>query len=105
MAAPEAIRDMTFAEAINDALDLALATDPNVFLLGEDIADPPGGVVRLTQGLSTKYGTHRVRATPISEQAIIGTACEGCAGTCGIPRTRMFAGHPVSCRRAPGRVG
>jgi acetoin:2,6-dichlorophenolindophenol oxidoreductase subunit beta len=74
MTTTETVRDMTFAEAINDALDLALGDDPSVFLLGEDIADPPGGVVRLTQGLSTKYGTHRVRATPISEQAILGAA-------------------------------
>jgi acetoin:2,6-dichlorophenolindophenol oxidoreductase subunit beta len=80
MTATDAIRQMTFAEAISDALDLALASDPNVFLLGEDIADPPGGVVRLTQGLSTKYGTHRVRATPISEQAILGTAVGAALG-------------------------
>jgi acetoin:2,6-dichlorophenolindophenol oxidoreductase subunit beta len=80
MTTAETVREMTFAEAINDALDLALANDPNVFLLGEDIADPPGGVVRLTQGLSTKYGTHRVRATPISEQAILGAAVGAALG-------------------------
>src|SRR4029450_1800521 len=73
-------REMTFGEAINDALDFALGSDPRVFLLGEDIADPPGGVVRLTQGLSTKYGTARVRATPISEQAIAGAAIGAALG-------------------------
>jgi acetoin:2,6-dichlorophenolindophenol oxidoreductase subunit beta len=74
------VRDLTFGEAINDALDFALGSDPSVFLLGEDIADPPGGVVRLTQGLSTKYGTNRVRATPISEQAIAGAAIGAALG-------------------------
>jgi acetoin:2,6-dichlorophenolindophenol oxidoreductase subunit beta len=76
----QSTRDLTFAGAINDALDIALGTDSTVLLLGEDIADPPGGVVRLTQGLSTKYGTHRVRATPISEQAIVGAAIGAALG-------------------------
>jgi acetoin:2,6-dichlorophenolindophenol oxidoreductase subunit beta len=80
MTATPTARDMTFGEAINDALDFALGSDPTVFLLGEDIADPPGGVVRLTQGLSTKYGAHRVRATPISEQAIAGAAIGAAIG-------------------------
>ena len=66
---------ITFVEATNQALDVALATDPEVFLLGEDIADPQGGgVFKCTAGLSTKYGEHRVRTTPISEQAIMGAA-------------------------------
>src|SRR5439155_3711197 len=48
---------------------------PNVILLGEDIADgQEGGIVGVTKGLSTKYGSSRVRSTPISEQAIIGAA-------------------------------
>jgi acetoin:2,6-dichlorophenolindophenol oxidoreductase subunit beta len=62
-------------QAVNMALDEALRTDPNVILLGEDIGDAEdGGVVGVTKGLSTKYGTVRVRTTPISEQAIIGAA-------------------------------
>jgi pyruvate dehydrogenase E1 component beta subunit len=71
----------SFRAALNDALDGALAADPSVFLLGEDLADPAGGVLGVTKGLSTKYGTRRVRDTPISETAIvgaaIGAACEG----------------------------
>jgi len=63
-----------FAAALNAALDEALSTDERVFLLGEDIADPGGGVFGVTRGLSTKHGAHRVRATPISEQAIVGAA-------------------------------
>jgi pyruvate/2-oxoglutarate/acetoin dehydrogenase E1 component len=62
-------------QAVNMALEEALRTDPNVILLGEDIADAEdGGVVGATKGLSSKFGTTRVRTTPISEQAIIGAA-------------------------------
>jgi pyruvate/2-oxoglutarate/acetoin dehydrogenase E1 component len=65
---------MPMGMAINQALDIALGLDPKVFLLGEDIAEPSGGVYKVTRGLSTKHGTHRVRKTPISEQAIVGAA-------------------------------
>lgn len=66
---------VTFGRAINAALDLALASDPRVILLGEDIADAQGGgVFKATQGLSAKHGTARVRSTPIAEQAIVGAA-------------------------------
>ncbi len=67
-------RQISFGGAITDALDIALGRDDRVFLLGEDIADPAGGVVKATYGLSTKYGTARVRATPIAESAIVGAA-------------------------------
>ncbi|MEU1957292.1 alpha-ketoacid dehydrogenase subunit beta [Nocardia rhamnosiphila] len=67
-------RQMNFLQACSDAFDVALSSDPSVFLLGEDIADPVGGVTKLTKGLSTKFGLDRVRPTPISEQAIIGAA-------------------------------
>ena len=65
---------MTFCAAVNHTLDLALGADERVFLMGEDIQDPAGGVVKATAGLSTKYGLDRVRPTPISEQAIVGAA-------------------------------
>jgi pyruvate/2-oxoglutarate/acetoin dehydrogenase E1 component len=62
-------------QAVNMALDDAMALDPNVILLGEDIADEQeGGIVGVTKGLSAKHGKARVRSTPISEQAIIGAA-------------------------------
>jgi pyruvate/2-oxoglutarate/acetoin dehydrogenase E1 component len=52
-----------------------MQADPKVLILGEDVADPEeGGVVGATRGLSTRFGEHRVRSTPISEQAIIGAA-------------------------------
>jgi pyruvate dehydrogenase E1 component beta subunit len=64
--------EMTMREALNLALDQALAADERVFLLGEDIADP--GASGPTAGLSTKYGNDRVLDTPISEAAIVGAA-------------------------------
>jgi len=72
--APKSDRMMTFGQAVNEALAIALETDKEVFLLGEDIADPAGGVVKTTYGLSTKFGRDRVRPTPIAEQAIVGAA-------------------------------
>ncbi len=71
---PKSERMMTFGQAVNEALAIALESDPAVFLLGEDIADPAGGVVKTTFGLSTRFGRDRVRPTPISEQAIVGAA-------------------------------
>jgi len=63
---------MSMREALNLALDHALETDPRVFLLGEDIADP--GATGPTAGLSSKHGHDRVLDTPISEAAIVGAA-------------------------------
>ena len=64
---------MTMREALNLALDQALAADErSASCSGEDIADP--GASGPTAGLSTKYGTDRVLDTPISEAAIVGAA-------------------------------
>jgi pyruvate/2-oxoglutarate/acetoin dehydrogenase E1 component len=71
---------MSMSSALNSALDVALALDPKVILLGEDIADPAGGVFKTTRGLSTKYGADRVRATPIAEQSIVGAAIGAAMG-------------------------
>lgn len=75
MSAGEEQPKMNTIQAVNLALDDALAGDPGVILLGEDIADGQGGgVLGVTKGLSSKYGEARVRSTPISEQAIVGAA-------------------------------
>jgi len=72
--APKA-KTISFAQAINLAIDEAMAADKRVIVLGEDVADGQGGgVFTATKGLSTKYGTARVRSTPIAEQAIVGAA-------------------------------
>lgn len=65
-------KDMGLGEAICNALDLAMDADPSVFLMGEDVHEPPGGVFGTLKGLYSKYGADRVRSTPIAEQAIIG---------------------------------
>ncbi len=66
------------AQAINLALHDAMAFDSSVVVLGEDIADAQGGgVFKCTAGLSQKFGTGRVKSTPISEQAIVGAAVGG----------------------------
>lgn len=68
-----ALRMRTFVQALNEALDLAMERDPNVYLIGEDIGEM-GGDFGVTRGLWAKYGEARVRDTPLSEAAIIGTA-------------------------------
>jgi pyruvate/2-oxoglutarate/acetoin dehydrogenase E1 component len=61
--------------ALNQALHDAFAADAKVIAFGEDFADREGGgVFGVSKGLSTRFGTSRVRSTPISEQAIIGAA-------------------------------
>jgi 2-oxoisovalerate dehydrogenase E1 component beta subunit len=64
---------MSMIEAINDALDVMMARDPMVVVLGEDVGYF-GGVFRATAGLQAKYGKTRVFDTPISECGIIGVA-------------------------------
>jgi acetoin:2,6-dichlorophenolindophenol oxidoreductase subunit beta len=66
---------MNGVQAINAAMVEAMEADPKVLVLGEDIADREGGGVTGTmKGLTTRFGEHRVRSTPISEQAIMGAA-------------------------------
>jgi pyruvate dehydrogenase E1 component beta subunit len=67
------MKRMTIVQAINNALDIMMAEDERVFLLGEDIGHM-GGDFGVTRGLWEKYGDERVRDTPLSEAAIIGTA-------------------------------
>ncbi|XVQ07573.1 alpha-ketoacid dehydrogenase subunit beta [Spirillospora sp. CA-255316] len=71
---------MSMAVALNSALDHAMRVDDKVIIIGEDVADPAGGVLKVTKGLSTKYGADRVRATPIAEQAIVGAAIGAALG-------------------------
>ena len=66
---------ITMTQALNHAIDEAMAEDDGVFCLGEDVAAKQGGgVFKITSGLTEKYGENRIRATPISETAIIGAA-------------------------------
>jgi pyruvate dehydrogenase E1 component beta subunit len=68
-------KQINIVQALNMAFNYAMENDPKVLLFGEDVADAEdGGVVYISKGLSTKFGTDRVRSTPITEQAIIGAA-------------------------------
>eukprot|EP00475_Leptophrys_vorax_P026403 TRINITY_DN37242_c0_g4_i2.p1 TRINITY_DN37242_c0_g4~~TRINITY_DN37242_c0_g4_i2.p1 ORF type:complete len:449 (-),score=-24.15 TRINITY_DN37242_c0_g4_i2:74-1420(-) len=71
-AAVAEVRRMNLFTAINDALFIALDTDPRSFVLGEDVAF--GGVFRCTTGLAERFGRHRVFNTPLCEQGIAGFA-------------------------------
>lgn len=70
---PAATRTLNLVQAVNEALDLALAGDERVLLLGEDIGRN-GGVFRATDGLWKKYGDARVVDTPLAEIGIMGCA-------------------------------
>ncbi len=65
--------EMTYLEAIGDALRLELAADERVFLMGEDIGTF-GGAFKVTDGLAAEFGSDRVMDTPMAETAIIGAA-------------------------------
>lgn len=69
--APAAPVTANLVEAVNLALDHALATDPDVLVLGEDVATN-GGVFRATVNLKDKYGARRVLDTPLAEGLIAG---------------------------------
>ncbi len=66
------MREILYREALNEALREEMGRDERVFVVGEDVADPFGGVYKVTVGLSDVFGTDRVRNTPLSEVAIMG---------------------------------
>jgi pyruvate/2-oxoglutarate/acetoin dehydrogenase E1 component len=85
MVAATATRQMTYQQAINEALRIAMREDPTVVLLGEDIAggamvdhlindDAWGGPMGVTKGLVQEFGRDRVLDTPITEAGFIGAA-------------------------------
>lgn len=82
-------RVLSVSQAINEALVIAMEKDPDVILLGEDVAgggarlgdvEEVGGVLGTTKGLVSRFGPERVLDTPISEMGLIGTAV-GAAAT------------------------
>lgn len=66
-----AVREITYAEAIAEALRTEMRLDPRVFVMGEDVG-AFGGLFGGTKGLLQEFGPERVRDTPISEAALIG---------------------------------
>jgi pyruvate/2-oxoglutarate/acetoin dehydrogenase E1 component len=65
------VPEVSYREAVRDALAEAMRGDEDVFVMGEDIAEM-GGSMGVTQGLVEEFGPERVRNTPISEMAIVG---------------------------------
>ena len=65
--------NMTFAQALNDAHKVEMERDPNIYVAGEDVG-VYGGIFGVTAGLLDQFGDKRVKDTPITESAIIGTA-------------------------------
>ncbi|MGH3011155.1 MAG: alpha-ketoacid dehydrogenase subunit beta [Gaiellaceae bacterium] len=63
--------ELTYREAVRDAMSEAMRRDEDVFVMGEDIAEM-GGSMGVTQGMLEEFGPDRVRNTPISEMAIVG---------------------------------
>jgi pyruvate/2-oxoglutarate/acetoin dehydrogenase E1 component len=66
-------RELTYRDALNEALHEEMARDPSVCLLGEDVGRY-GGPFQVTRGLYDRFGEKRVRDTPISEEGFTGIA-------------------------------
>jgi pyruvate/2-oxoglutarate/acetoin dehydrogenase E1 component len=66
------LREISYRDALREALREEMLRDERVFLMGEDIADPFGSAYKVTLGLSPEFGTDRVRQTPISELGFVG---------------------------------
>lgn len=62
-----------FMDGIKEALDIAMEKHPQLILMGQDIAEY-GGVFKITEGLLEKYGSERVKNTPLCESAVLGAA-------------------------------
>ena len=65
--------ELTLVEAVRAALSRAMEDDPDVLVMGEDVGID-GGVFRATDGLVQRFGSARVRNTPLSELLIAGMA-------------------------------
>jgi pyruvate dehydrogenase E1 component beta subunit len=74
MPEPSATTEITYHAAVRDALRREMRRDERTVLLGEDIADPFGGVYKVTLGFEEEFGPSRVRSTPISEAGFVGLA-------------------------------
>jgi pyruvate/2-oxoglutarate/acetoin dehydrogenase E1 component len=67
------MRELTYTQALREALAEEMRRDPSIVIMGEDIGHY-GGVFRVTEGLIDEFGPDRVRDTPISESAFVGMA-------------------------------
>src|SRR5437870_8369529 len=103
-----AVRQLSYREAINEALGLEMRRDPMIILMGDDVTgasqtnDPAqldawGGVLGVTKGLIHEFARDRVRDTPITESAFVGAGV-GAAATGMRPVVElMFIGFMGVC--------
>src|SRR5437763_12846078 len=70
---PSEGRIVSYAQAINEALALALEHDPGVFVLGQGV-DDPSAMFGTTKGLQYRFGSDRVFDTPLSEEGMMGVS-------------------------------
>ena len=100
------MRTLTYAGALNEALKQEMRRDPNIYVAGEDVG-VYGGIFGVTAGLLEEFGEKRVKDTPITESAIIGSAV-GAAATGLRPVVedfRFFAAVGGKGRLSAGRAG
>ncbi len=71
---PEQSRELTYIAAISEALREEMRRDPNVLLMGEDIAGAFGGAFKVTKGFEEEFGARRVMNTPLAELSFVGAA-------------------------------
>ena len=100
-------REITYREALNEALQQEMRRDPTVILMGEDIAGAPGrppemqdawgGVMGVTKGLVKEFSPKRVLDTPIAESGYIGAAIGAAATGLRPVAELMFIGFMGVC--------
>ena len=73
------MKEITYAQAINDAMCEEMQRDENVFMMGEDIAEYCGAF-GVSRGMLEKFGKDRIMNTPISEQAYVGAGIGAAVG-------------------------
>jgi len=79
---PPSGEEVNLVTAINRTLHELMAEYPDVVVLGEDVADPKGGVFKATEGLTNTFGKERAFNTPIAESSIVGAAIGMAAAGC-----------------------
>ena len=70
---PTGVRELTYVEALGEAMSSEMARDDSVFIMGEDVGQT-GGIFGVTKGLWERFGNDRVRDTPITEVGFTGAA-------------------------------
>jgi pyruvate dehydrogenase E1 component beta subunit/2-oxoisovalerate dehydrogenase E1 component len=73
------VREITYRDAVREAIREALLADPRIFLMGEDVGRY-GGCYAVTKGLLDEFGPERIRDTPLSESAFVGAGIGAALG-------------------------